>query len=227
MIIRDIKAHAKKMFQNHTPKAIVGYLVASLCGAAGGGFSLSVPSSEAPQDIPQSVPGQEQLPNIEEIYPLLIGIGVFVLAYFVFALIIGSVVSVGYAEFNVDLVDGFTPRTKTLFSHFNQTKTAVGASLLVFVKVFFGTLLLIVPGIIAAYRYSMVYHIIAENPGITAKEALERSKELMRYNKWKFFCLELSFIGWDLLEIITFGIAAFWVEPYRYASRAAFYREAK
>lgn len=227
MEIRDIKAHAQKMFKKHMPVAILGYFIASLFGAVGGGFSLSVPSSEAPQDIPQSVPGQEQLPNIEEIYPLLIGIGIFVLAYFVFALIIGSVVSLGYAEFNLDLVDGFTPKIKTLFSHFHQIKTSVCASLLVFVKVFFGMFLFIIPGIIAAYRYSMVYYIIAENPGITAKEALERSKELMRYNKWKFFCLELSFIGWDLLEIITLGIAAFWVEPYRYASHAAFYREAK
>ena len=227
MEIRDIKAHAQKMFKNHTPTAILGYFIASLCGAASGGFSISVPDSETPQDIPQSIPGQEQLPSIEEFYPLLIGIGIFVLAYSVFALIIGSVVSVGYAEFNLDLVDGFTPKIKTLFSHFHQIKTSVCASLLVFVKVFFGMLLLIVPGIIAAYRYSMVYYIIAENPAITAKEALERSKELMRYNKWKLFCLEFSFIGWTLLEVITLGIASFWVEPYRRASYAAFYREAK
>jgi uncharacterized membrane protein len=71
----------------------------------------------------------------------------------------------------------------------------------------------------------MVNYIIAENPGITAREALEKSKEMMEGNKFRFFMFGLSFFGWALVVVLTFGIASIWVGPYMQASFAKFYRE--
>ena len=218
---KEIRLQARTALKNNTFKAILAFCIASLCGACGGGLSITFSYPE-PQEAP---PVQGDIPPLEILYPVLIFAGIFLIVYFLFALIVGSGVSVGYAVFNLDLVDGFTVRIGTLFSRFYQVGTAIRASLLIFVKVFFGFLLFFVPGVIASYRYAMVYHVIAENPGITAREALQKSRDIMRFNKWKLFCLHFSFIGWNLLEAITLGIAAYWVEPYRHAAVAAFYRD--
>ena len=58
-----------------------------------------------------------------------------------------------------------------------------------------------------------------------ANDAITRSKELMKGNKWRLFCLDFSFIGWDILSAFTLGIGDLWLTPYRSAAAAAFYRE--
>ena len=86
-------------------------------------------------------------------------------------------------------------------------------------------LLFIIPGLIAAYRYQLTGYILAENPEMGANDAITRSKELMKGNKWRLFCLDFSFIGWDILSAFTLGIGDLWLTPYRSAAAAAFYRE--
>lgn len=71
----------------------------------------------------------------------------------------------------------------------------------------------------------MTDYILAENPDITASEAIERSKSMMYGNRWRLFCLQFSFIGWSILASLTFGIGNLWLTPYRQATTAAFYRE--
>jgi uncharacterized membrane protein len=71
----------------------------------------------------------------------------------------------------------------------------------------------------------MTAYILAENEELSVMEAISLSKKMMKGNKWKLFCLELSFIGWTLLCILTLGIASLWVNPYIEAAKAAFYRE--
>lgn len=89
---------------------------------------------------------------------------------------------------------------------------------------FLWSLLFVIPGIIAAYRYSMATYILAENQNMQATEAIERSKALMDGRKGDLFCLDLSFIGWALLAVLTAGIGNLWLMPYMTVSRAAFYR---
>ncbi len=93
--------------------------------------------------------------------------------------------------------------------------------------IFLWSLLFIIPGIIAIFSYSMTYFVLAENPDMSAKEAMDRSKELMTGNRWKLFKLNCSFIGWGLLSILTFGILLLWVIPYMEAATAAFYDDLK
>ena len=64
-----------------------------------------------------------------------------------------------------------------------------------------------------------------ERDDLSVMEAITESKRLMMGHKWKMFCLELSFIGWDMLGVLTFGIGFIWITPYIEASRAAFYKE--
>ena len=90
------------------------------------------------------------------------------------------------------------------------------------------SLLFIVPGIIKAYEYRLVPYIVSENPSINFKDALAESKKLMQGNKWKAFVLDLSFIGWDILSLLTWGMLdIFFVGPYKASTDAALYETLK
>ena len=90
---------------------------------------------------------------------------------------------------------------------------------------FLWSLLLVIPGIIKSYSYSMAGFIMSENPEMSAKEAMEVSMRMMKGNKWRLFCLQLSFIGWGILCVFTVGIGYLWLNPYMNAATAAFYDE--
>ena len=83
--------------------------------------------------------------------------------------------------------------------------------------------LTIIGGIIKEYSYKMVPFIIAENPTISGKDAISISRKMMNNNKWETFKLDMSFIGWHLLQIVTFGIAGIWVNTYTKATTAELY----
>ncbi len=88
--------------------------------------------------------------------------------------------------------------------------------------------LFIIPGIVKSYEYRMIPYILADNPDIDKKEAFAKSKAMMEGNKWKVFVLDLSFILWYILGIITCGILnVFYVEPYRQLTDAALYETLK
>ena len=65
---------------------------------------------------------------------------------------------------------------------------------------------------------------MAEFPDLRVMDALRESNRLMRGNKWRLFCLEISFFGWMLLGSLTV-IGSLWVNPYMDAARAAFYMD--
>ena len=87
--------------------------------------------------------------------------------------------------------------------------------------------MLIIPGIIAAYAYSMAFFIMADNPSVGALEAIRRSKAIMRGRKAKLFCLDLRFLGWGILCLLTLGIGFLWLVPYIQASHAHFYEDVR
>lgn len=121
----------------------------------------------------------------------------------------------GHADF-MDLFKGFSVYLKTLLLHILRA-----------IFVFLWTLLLIIPGIIAAISYAMAYYIMVENPGMTAMEALSESKAMMRGHKMRFFGLWISFLGWFVLGFVTFGLAFIYVAPYYEATMTQFYLDLK
>ncbi len=90
------------------------------------------------------------------------------------------------------------------------------------------TLLLIVPGIYKAYCWRLVPFIIADNPEISGKEARAKSNAMMNGSKWASFVLDLSFIGWKLVGVLTFGILNIvFTNPYEAATDTELYLELK
>ena len=141
--------------------------------------------------------------------------------------VIGGSVSIGHNRFCLKLVDGEQAQFEDLFSGFDIFGNAFVLNLLITLKVIAWSLLFVIPGIVAAYRYSMATYIMAENPGMQATEAIERSKALMDGRKGDLFCLDLSFIGWAILALIPAGLGFIWLIPYMYTAQAAFYEELK
>ena len=119
------------------------------------------------------------------------------------------------------------PKVDQLFSGFSNFLTAFLAYLLTTIFTLLWMLLLIVPGIIAALSYSMTFFIIAEDPSISAMDAIDKSKKMMDGYKWKYFRLCLRFVGWALLCILTLGIGFLWLFPWIQVTGAKFYEEVK
>lgn len=116
---------------------------------------------------------------------------------------------------------------ENLFDGFKNFSSALILQILINIFVFLWTLLLIIPGIIAIYRYAMSFYILYDNPDMGAQEALNKSKEMMVGYKWKLFCLHFSFIGWAILSVLTCGIGFLWLVPYINTSNANFYENLK
>ncbi len=143
------------------------------------------------------------------------------------SIIVSGPMYVGLAFFFLSLSRKQNPIIKDLFNGFNNFLTALVAFLLVALYTILWMLLLIIPGIIAAISYSQTYLLIADNPSMSASEAIEKSKKMMYGNKLKFFYLGLRFIGWFFLSILTLGIGFLWLIPYMQVTFAKFHDDIK
>ncbi|WML44813.1 DUF975 family protein [Neobacillus sp. PS3-40] len=114
---------------------------------------------------------------------------------------------------------------KNVFQGFDATKyfKILGAFILTSVYTFLWFLLFMIPAIIKSISYSQVYFVLKDNPDLSPRAAITKSRQLMKGNKWKYFLLTLSFIGWTFLSILTVFIGFIWLVPYMTASLAAFY----
>jgi len=113
---------------------------------------------------------------------------------------------------------------ENLFKGFDMFGKALAVYWLSQLYIFLWSLLFIVPGIVASYRYSQAMLILYDNPEITASEAIRRSKAMMYGNKMTLFIQDLSFLGWIILSIFPgFYIGFLWSMPYYYITRVAFY----
>ena len=144
------------------------------------------------------------------------------------SLIFGGVVSTGLSKFLLNFTTNReVPKFADLFSQFKIFFKALGLFILMGIAIILGTLFFIIPGIIVALMFSQAFYILAENPNKGIFECLEESSNLMHGYKWELFVLQLSFIGWELLAVLTFGIASLWINPYQKVTEANFYLKLK
>lgn len=151
----------------------------------------------------------------------IVGIGGIV------TLIITGPLTLGQVKYFMKFRAGENPPIETLFEGFKQFIPSLLLQLLIAIFVFLWSLLLIIPGIIAALSYSQAFYIMNDNPQIEALDALKQSKEMMKGYKGKLFMMWLSFLGWALLCILTLGIGFLWLNPYIQLSLANFYGDLK
>ena len=137
--------------------------------------------------------------------------------------------SVGFANaFLRLLVQGDNALTENMYKIATKNYWhKVWGMFLMAVFIFLWSLLLVIPGIIKCFSYAMTPFILEEHPELTANEAIDHSRAMMKGHKFDLFWLILSFIGWLILCMFTFGIGYLWLTPYMETSVAAFYEDVK
>lgn len=142
-------------------------------------------------------------------------------------IIVGPPLSLGLAMIFLGMTRDEKPEVNTLFNGFSYMGPSILLYIMVLVFTFLWSLLFIIPGIIKGISYSMSFFILAENPEMTASEALDESKRITSGHIGDIFVLYLSFIPWILLCYITCGLALIYVLPYMQATMANCYLELK
>ena len=133
----------------------------------------------------------------------------------------------GYSIVLLSVMRGGEMNIGGLFDGFNDFGRIVGTKLLQVIYTFLWTLLLVIPGIIKNYSYAMTDFILKDQPELANNAAIEKSMAMMDGNKMKLFLLDLSFIGWAILCLFTFGIGFLFLQPYVQSAHAAFYEDLK
>lgn len=217
MTSSDYRAIARERLQGNWGSAVLVAFVASILGglltSSGLNFNFNYDAETM---------SFYDLPAFVQQYLILVASAGSVLSFV--HLILGGVVRQGYCYYLLKQHDGQSCEVRDLFSQFHRFGDGFCLALLESVFIFLWSLLFIIPGIIAAYSYAMAPFILLENPDMTASEALKTSKQMMNGHKFELFGLDLSFIGWDILNIFTLGIGSLWLNPYMNAARAAFFR---
>lgn len=138
--------------------------------------------------------------------------------------VLAAIKKYGMANMSLRAADHRKLEIGDAFVGFNQFGRAFGCVFLMGLFTFLWSLLLIIPGIVKAFSYMLAPYVALENPQLSVTEAITESRRLMDGNKWRAFCLGLSFIGWWLLGILTLGLLFFWLIPYQSITFGAFYR---
>ena len=135
----------------------------------------------------------------------------------------------GYQTLFLGAVRGGEATAKDLFEGYNKElfPRVLTTTLLYYVYIFLWSLLLLIPGCIKAYSYAMTPYILKDNPEMKNNAAIEESMRMMDGHKLELFLLDLSFIGWAILSILTCCIGFLWLVPYMNMARVNFYEDLK
>lgn len=134
-------------------------------------------------------------------------------------------ITFGAAVFFMNLKRNGTAEVGDVFSGFNDFLKYFITELVKTIFIVLWTLLLVIPGIIAYYKYSMTWYILKDNPELTFMEAITESKQLMNGNKMRLLNLQLSFIGWFIVSLFTLGLGFFPLMAYYKGAEVSYYEE--
>ena len=223
MVYSEIRRQARDNLRGHWGQSILAAIVAGLLsggitssGGSSGGSAGSSSSSLDPEAF-QYLPTE-----VMHVATTILGVvGILVIVGF----IIGGTVQLGYSVYLLKQYHRQETSIGDLFSQFFRFGTGFAQQFLVGLYTFLWSLLFVIPGIVKAFSYAMTPFILADDPNLTASKAITRSRELMDGHKWELFVLNLTFIGWEILGALCFGIGLLWVTPYKNAAYAAFYRQ--
>lgn len=125
------------------------------------------------------------------------------------------------------LRNGEQVKVNNLFDCFKDYTRIFVTKLLQFIYTMLWTMLFIVPGVMKSYSYAMTDFILLDDPTISDDKAIDKSMKMMEGHRMELFMLDLSFIGWALLAILTCGLGFLLLCPYFYAAHAEFYEDLK
>ena len=149
------------------------------------------------------------------------------LAGLVVSIFVGNAATVGQSRYFIKNSES-DPSFADAFSGFKvKYGRNIGTLLAKDIKLALWSMLFAIPGIIKSYEYAIIPYILADDAEISSKDAFKKAKKMMKGNKWRLFKLNFSFIGWEILCVLTLGLGTFFLLPYINAANAEFYIELK
>ena len=180
----DFREIARNALRGKWPVAILTGFVASLIGAgiasSGGGGSSN--SNDSSSGIIQDFQATELWLQLRT---FLVIAAVILVIWVIVTIVISGAGKLGYAIFNLKLVDNRDAAFSDLFSQFDRLGAGFCMNFLMGLFTFLWSLLLVIPGIIKSFSYAMTPYILAEHPEMTATEAITESRRVMDGNKWR------------------------------------------
>lgn len=220
-----LKANARQALQGRYWRSFWVTLVLSLLGGGASGINLNYNLNNLSSSPEQTAAQFYDMPALAAPLALALLSAAFIALVLgvLWSVFLSSPLRVGGCRYFMESRQSPSPFS-TLFSVFRTPYlNVVKVQFLTGLKIGVGYLLFVIPGIYWTYCYAMVPYLLAENPYLTTTRAMELSKQMMYGEKVRLFVLELSFIGWYLLCMLTLGIGLFFLTPYTQATFAEFY----
>ena len=146
----------------------------------------------------------------------------------IFVSVASSVFMVGYAMYILAFVRGKKLEMNDIVDFMKKHWLVAFLTSLIAGLIIAGcTLLLIIPGIIAAFGLVFYQEVCADNPEMRAIDIIKKSWNMTKGHKMDIFVLGLSFIGWCLLAGLTLGLLYIWLYPYMVVTMTLAYEELK
>lgn len=245
---KELKETARRQIsQNHWKAVLVALVFTFFCGSFGkfssaGGTFKKLTDPDSSQKTEQEYYEEERLNDeidivLEEgalmfLIILFIIITVIVLVLLLILLPLSILVfnplEIGVSRFFTRNLKEQAQVKEMCFAFDRSYKNCVKVTFFRDLYILLWALLFIIPGIVKSYEYRLVPYILGECPGMEREEVLNLSKTMMYGNKWKSFVLDLSFLGWYLLNGLTLGIlGVFYLNPYVRQTNAALYMTLK
>jgi len=223
-----LKAGARRLIFENSPRLLLISLVYVIFITVVSWLSLRLPGNINPQDIYSRLASGE-IPSPRILYTDFKPIGLFLA---VLLLLLQPVLDVGFISYCVKINRGKDTEFRDLFNGFIFFTRSVSIFIMTAVLIFMWSLLFIIPGIVASYRYRMAYYILLDDPGKSVLQCISESKLLMHGKKVDLLIIDLSFLGWYILDFaiallmplpFVIPIVSIWLSPYVGLTRAAFY----
>lgn len=137
--------------------------------------------------------------------------------------LMSQIIAVGFMSYCLLVIRGRAAEVSELGRGFSLSGKIFLLMLLEYIFIALWSMLFVIPGIIASYRYRQAYYILLDDPSKGAMQCIRESKAMMYGHKGELFMLDLSFLGWYILIYLTFGIVGIWKLGYIKLTYAIFY----
>ena len=225
-----LKAGARNLIFKNSPKLLFISLVYVALGTVISWVSFRLPGSINLDDINSRLMSGE-IPGIGMIYTDFRLIGALLALVFY---LLQPLLDVGFKSYCLKINRSQDTEFMDLLNGFLFFTKVLAIFLITTFFIFLWSLLLIIPGIVASYRYRQAYYILLDDPGKSALQCISESKLMMYGNKLDLLIIDISFIGWFILDLVVIiliplpfsvPVVSIWLSPYLGLTRAAFYED--
>jgi len=223
-----LKANARKLIFENSPRIFLIALLYVFLITIVAWLAVRLPGNISLQDIYDRL-GSGEIPGFGIIYTNFRLTGVFLA---VILLLLQPILDAGFINFCMKTYRTQSTEFKDIFNGFLFFTKVLSIFLLTSLFIFLWSLLLLIPGIVAGYRYRQAYYILFDDPRKGAMQCINESKTLMNGKKLDLLIIDLSFLGWYLIDYalfiimplpFPFPIVSVWISPYLGLTRVGFY----